>query len=66
MLEWVELGESAFGLVLSGRIVALVYWHEADVVESDGRSVMTQAGLSWGADGRALGALLSLRDPGPR
>jgi hypothetical protein len=46
-LDWVAVGRGAFGLVLSGHIVALVYWEGADVAELGGEPVVTDAGFSW-------------------
>lgn len=49
-LDWVAVGTSAFGLVFTGQIVALVYWQGADVAELDGPRgdpVVTDAGFSW-------------------
>jgi hypothetical protein len=49
-LEWVAVGERAFGLVHADRIVALVYWEDANVGElggMDGEPVVTDSGFSW-------------------
>jgi hypothetical protein len=49
-LDWVSVGGGAFGLVLDGRIVALLYWDNADVAElrePPGEPVVTDAGFSW-------------------
>ena len=46
-LDWVAIGTGAFGLVLFGHIVALVYWEGADVAEADGEPVVTEPGFSW-------------------
>jgi hypothetical protein len=46
-LHWVAVGGAAYGLVLGGRIVALVYWEDADVAEADGEPVVTDAGFTW-------------------
>ena len=47
MLDWVAVGTGAFGLVVSGHIVALLYWKGADVAEFGGEPVVTDAGFSW-------------------
>ena len=46
-LAWVAVGEAAYGLVLGGRVVALVYWERANVAELDGDPVVTDAGVLW-------------------
>lgn len=49
-LQWVSVGAGAFGLVLAGHIVALVYWEGPDVAElggPGGEPVVTDAGFSW-------------------
>jgi hypothetical protein len=49
-LEWVAVGERAFGLVHAGRIVALVYWEHANVAELGeigGEPTVTQSGFAW-------------------
>jgi hypothetical protein len=48
-LHWVAVGVAAFGLVLGGRIVAIVYWEGADVAElaADGEPVVTEPGFTW-------------------
>jgi hypothetical protein len=49
-LEWVAVGERAFGLVYADRIVALVYWEDANVGVLGGPSgepTVTDAGFSW-------------------
>ena len=49
-LNWVAVGERAFGMVFSGRIVALVYWESTDVAETGGpggEPVVTDAGFAW-------------------
>ena len=43
MSDWIPIGAGAFGLVLSGQIVALVYWQDGDVTEP----ALSDPGFSW-------------------
>jgi hypothetical protein len=49
-LRWVPVGASACGLVLAGRIIALVYWQgpdAADLGQPGDRPIATCPGFSW-------------------
>jgi hypothetical protein len=44
--QWVAIGARAFGLVVAGRIVALVYWQAVQEAER-GESSGVDAGFAW-------------------
>ena len=46
-LRWVPVGASACGLVLAGRMIALVYWQGPDAAEPGEHRVATPPGFSW-------------------
>jgi hypothetical protein len=46
-MDWIAVGARAFALVVAGRIVAIVYWHGAELGEPGGVPAVGDAGFSW-------------------
>jgi hypothetical protein len=54
-LDWARIGDTAFGLMHGGLLVAVAYWDRSHVAETPGgEPVATNPGFSWVACGAPL------------